>query len=110
MAREDDDRTMNPLTMGKGRTDEVDQSKGIFPPGVRHPPDAEIRSPGSLGGGSYEESGRGGVELGWEPSSAGAGSAQQGTGAMNEASAEQAPEPSEPKGALPPHEEEKKSR
>lgn len=53
----------SPLTEGKGRIDEVDQSKGVFPPGVPHPPDAEPRMPGSMGGGSYEESGRGGVAL-----------------------------------------------
>jgi hypothetical protein len=44
-----------------GRTDAVHQSKGIFPPGVPHPPDADVLPPGKLGGGPYEESGRGGV-------------------------------------------------
>ena len=53
----------DPLTQGKGRKDEVDQSRGIFPPGVPHPEGAEIRTPGSLGGGPYEESGRGGVDV-----------------------------------------------
>lgn len=43
------------------RSDEVDQSKGIFPPGVPHPADADSLPPGKLGGGPYEESGRGGV-------------------------------------------------
>jgi len=53
----------DPLEAGKGRIDEVDQSKGVFPPGVPHPPGAEPRMPGSMGGGSYEESGRGSIEL-----------------------------------------------
>jgi len=112
MVRDDD--TNNPLTQGKGRTDEVDQSKGIYPFGTPHPPDAEMRAPGSLGGGSYEESGRGGVGLSTERSTTGAGevsatSAKQnvdpGFGPADEAS-ERAPEP-EPKGALPQHEESK---
>lgn len=53
----------NPLEGGKGRIDEVDQSKGVFPAGASHPPGAEPRTPGEMGGGSYDESGRGGVEL-----------------------------------------------
>ncbi|MDC0744581.1 hypothetical protein [Polyangium mundeleinium] len=109
-----DDETNNPLTQGKGRTDEVDQSKGIYPFGTPHPPDAEMRSPGSLGGGSYEESGRGGVGFSTEPATSGAGSAsaasakqnvEQGLGSADEAS-ERAPEPA-PKGVLPRHEESK---
>lgn len=109
-----DDETNNPLTQGKGRTDEVDQSKGIYPFGRPHPPDAEMRSPGELGGGSYEESGRGGVAISSEQSTSGAGavgpsitkpSMEQGLGTTNEPSeAERAPEP---KGALPRHEESK---
>ncbi|MDI1482669.1 hypothetical protein [Polyangium sp. y55x31] len=109
-----DDETNNPLTQGKGRTDEVDQSKGIYPFGRPHPPDAEMRSPGELGGGSYEESGRGGVALSPEQSTSGAGAVgasiaqqivEQGLGATGEDSAEErAPEP---KGALPRHEESK---
>lgn len=54
---------LDPLEAGKGRIDEVDQSKGVFPAGVPHPPGAEPRMPASMGGGSYEESGRAGVEL-----------------------------------------------
>ncbi|MDI1437669.1 MULTISPECIES: hypothetical protein [Polyangium] len=112
-----DDETNNPLTQGKGRTDEVDQSKGIYPFGTPHPPDAEMRPPGSLGGGSYEESGRGGVGFSSERSTAGSGAAgaasakqnaEQGLGAADEA-AERAPEPA-PKGALPQHEESKPRR
>jgi hypothetical protein len=112
MPREDE--TNNPLTQGKGRTDEVDQSKGIFPPGVPHPPGAEIRSPGSLGGGSYEESGRGGVGISMEQSTSGAGGAgasigQEGRGSTDEGLSNRADEPTEPKGALPQHEEPKRS-
>lgn len=51
----------DPSTQGKGQIDEVDQSKGVFPPGVPHPEGAELRYPGSIGGGPYEESGRGGI-------------------------------------------------
>ncbi len=109
MAREKESQP-DPLTQGKGRTDEVDQSKGFFPLGVPHPEGAEIRSPGSIGGGPYEESGRGGVATGNEPSTSGAwpdrtpatapigGEAQEGERA----------EEKEPKGALPPHEQAKK--
>ncbi|MDI1450248.1 hypothetical protein QHF85_39785 [Polyangium sp. 6x1] len=106
-----DDETKNPLTQGKGRTDEVDQSKGIYPFGTPHPPDAEMRSPGSFGG-PYEESGRGGVALSQEPSSAGAGEVgasfakpfvEQGPSEE----ADRASEPVVPKGALPQHEESK---
>jgi quercetin dioxygenase-like cupin family protein len=49
----------DPVRQGKGRRDEVDSSKGVFPPGVPHPPGAEVRAPGTIGG-PYEESGRGG--------------------------------------------------
>jgi len=105
-----DNETNNPLTQGKGRTDEVDQSKGIFPLGVPHPPDAEMRPAGSLGGGSYEESGRGGVGLSLEQSSSEVGASVAGEGARSmdvDSTVERASEPAEPKGALPPHEERK---
>ncbi|MDI3289625.1 hypothetical protein [Polyangium sp. 15x6] len=107
-----DDETNNPLTQGKGRTDEVDQSKGIYPFGSPHPPDAEMRPPGSLGGGSYDESGRGGVSFAPERSTSGAGevgasSAQQSVEQGLSEEADRAPEPQEPKGALPPHDERK---
>ncbi|MDC3961924.1 hypothetical protein [Polyangium jinanense] len=104
-----DDETNNPLTQGKGRTDEVDQSKGIYPFGRPHPPDAEIRPPGSLGGGSYDESGRGGVALSPERSTTGAGEvgASIAKQFVEQGLPEEAPEPQEPKGALPPHDERK---
>ncbi|HEU4538419.1 MAG TPA: hypothetical protein VFS00_30070 [Polyangiaceae bacterium] len=56
-----DKRRPDPMAGGRGRADEVDQSKGIFPPGVPHPEGADIMAPGALGGGPYEESGRGGA-------------------------------------------------
>jgi hypothetical protein len=93
----------NPLEGGKGQSDEVDQSRGVFPFGTPHPPDAEVRTPGSFGG-PYEESGRGGVEL------------PAGPVAPRPPAAEQAPEPSvvereeskEPAGQLPPFQREPK--
>lgn len=110
MAGEKDDRP-DPLTQGKGRTDEVDQSKGFFPPGVPHPEGAEIRSPGSIGGGPYEESGRGGLGVSLEPSSAGRIPKEQPTMGQTTGEVPQgqpAAEEMEPKGALPPHEQGKK--
>lgn len=95
----------NPLEGGKGRIDEVDQSKGIFPPGRPHPPGAEERAPGAFGGGPYEESGRGGIELGG-PSGPGAPVGepiQQPLPNVN-VDEQQRAEPKEPAGALPPHE------
>lgn len=98
----------DPLTQGKGRTDEVDQSKGIFPPGVPHPEGAEVRTPGSLGGGPYEESGRGGVEAAAGQSTAGEApaDAEEAAGqAGGEAPEGEGAEEKEPKGALPRHEQ-----
>lgn len=54
---------LEPLAQGETQKDEVDQSKGIFPAGVPHPAGAPVRPPGELGGGPYEESGRGGVAV-----------------------------------------------
>jgi hypothetical protein len=95
----------DPSKPAEGRFDEVDQSKGIFPPNVPHPEGAETRLPGKLGGGPYEESGRGGV--------AGVGrSLDQPNPAVESASGgetsgettadERDAEDQEPKGALPP--------
>jgi hypothetical protein len=106
MAREDENRP-DPLTQGKGRIDEVDQSKGFFPPGVPHPEGAEIRMPGSIGGGSYDESGRGGVDVspGQSTSGTSAMDMERATGAMGgEAPEGERTEETEHKGALPPHE------
>ncbi|MCL2449170.1 MAG: cupin domain-containing protein [Polyangiaceae bacterium] len=50
----------DPLRQGKGRRDEVDAKHGVFPPGAPHPQGAEVRAPGTIGGGPYDESGRGG--------------------------------------------------
>lgn len=107
MAQQSESRP-DPLTQGKGRTDEVDQSKGIFPPGVPHPEGAEIRSPGSIGGGPYEESGRGGVEVIAGPSSTVAAQADAESAAGQtggEAPEGEQAEEEEPKGALPQHEQ-----
>jgi len=96
----------DPLTQGKGRRDEVDQSKGIFPPGVAHPKDAEVRAPGALGGGPYDESGRGGIAVSAGASPLGAGAkqatAQPETGSQED---EREAKEREPAGALPQHEE-----
>jgi hypothetical protein len=97
----------DPYAEGKGRTDEVDQSKGFFPPGVPHPEGAEIRTPGSIGGGSYDESGRGGVDVsvGQSTSTGGLVDRLPATGAMGgEAPEGERAEDKEPKGSLPPHE------
>ncbi len=94
----------DPLTLGKGRSDEVDQSKGIFPAGVPHPEGAEERTPGELGGGPYEESGRGGVGPALEtptPSTA----KQVEEVREEEKEEKERAEEIEPKGALPSHEE-----
>lgn len=101
----------DPLTEGKGRTDEVDQSKGFFPPGVPHPPAAEIRTPGSIGRGPYEESGRGGLDVSIGPSTS--GTAPRATGPATGPVSGEAPqgeraEEKAPQGALPPHEQRKK--
>jgi hypothetical protein len=110
MARQNESRP-DPLTQGKGRTDEVDQSKGIFPPGVPHPEGAEIRMPGSLGGGPYEESGRGGVDF--SPGQSASGTLpideEPATGQVGgEAPQGERAEERETKGVLPPHEQGKK--
>ena len=49
MGRDDEGRP-EPQAQGKGRIDEVDQSKGIFRLDGPHPKDAELRAPGTLGG------------------------------------------------------------
>jgi hypothetical protein len=107
MAREEENRP-DPLTQGKGRTDEVDQSRGIFPPGVPHPEGAEIRMPGSLGGGPYEESGRGGVDNSFGQSTSGVSPEDREPVAgpvVGEAPEGERAEEKEPKGVLPAHEQ-----
>ena len=99
----------NPLEGGKGRIDEVDQSKGIFPAGVPHPPAAQPRSPGSIGGGSYEESGRGGVEFPHGPIGPRAPVDEPVHEPEASVDVEKPGESKEPAGALPPHEREKKA-
>ncbi|WP_437892933.1 hypothetical protein [Sorangium sp. So ce124] len=91
-----------------GRIDEVDQSKGIFRLDGPHPKDAELRAPGSLGGGPYDESGRGGPagslelrETSAEATGAGAASPSEEEPPPESGATEQA----QPKGALPQHEE-----
>jgi rubrerythrin len=66
------DATMDPFAAGKGRIDEVDQSKGIFPADAPHPASDTARAPGALGGGPYDESGRGGVAVSLDQSTSGA--------------------------------------
>ncbi|WP_437979524.1 hypothetical protein [Sorangium sp. So ce117] len=90
------------------RFDEVDQSKGIFRLDGPHPKDAELRAPGSLGGGPYEESGRGGPagslelrETGTEATAAGAAAPPEEEPPPESGATEQA----QPRGALPQHEE-----
>ncbi|HSN97903.1 MAG TPA: hypothetical protein VLS89_06380 [Candidatus Nanopelagicales bacterium] len=135
MAREQQSRP-DPLSQGKGRTDEVDQSKGFFPPGVPHPEGAEIRSPGSIGGGPYDESGRGGADISVGQSTSGTSAAdtEPATGETSSAAPEgerqearsegrreerleerleeeeEEEEEEEPKGALPLHEEGKAAK
>lgn len=98
----------DPLAAGKGRIDEVDQSKGVFPAGVPHPPDAEPRMPGSMGGGSYEESGRGGVELPGGPVAPRAPVVEPGNQAPANVVDEERGGPEKPIEKLPPHERAKK--
>ncbi|WP_437668798.1 hypothetical protein [Sorangium sp. So ce131] len=107
MGRDDEERRDEPLAQGKGRVDEVDQSKGIFRLDGPHPKDAELRAPGTIGGGPYEESGRGGPAGSLESRDPGAGA---GAGAAAGASPEEQPEASDgppeearPAGALPQH-------
>ncbi|WP_437972691.1 hypothetical protein WMF11_26425 [Sorangium sp. So ce295] len=90
------------------RFDEVDQSKGIFRLDGPHPKDAELRAPGSLGGGPYEESGRGGPagslelrETGAEATAAGAAAPPEEETLPESGATEQV----QPRGALPQHEE-----
>lgn len=96
----------DPLTLGKGRSDEVDQSKGIFRPETPHPEGAEVRAPGELGGGPYEESGRGNPagsleERQVDAGAAGAGAAAPPAGELVDS--DRAPDEGRPAGALPPH-------
>jgi hypothetical protein len=108
MARKNENR-QDPLTQGQGRTDEVDQSRGIFPLGVPHPEGAEIRPAGAIGGGPYDESGRGGVEVTFEHSSSDLVDRLPATGPTGEEAPQgERAEEKEPKGALPPHEQGKK--
>ncbi|WP_437595431.1 hypothetical protein [Sorangium sp. So ce590] len=106
MGREDKERP-EPQAQGKGRTDEVDQSKGIFRLDGPHPKDAELRAPGTLGGGPYEESGRGGPAGSREPRDRSI--AAEDAAALPEEQAAQsgdAPDEARPvAGALPQHEE-----
>ncbi|WP_437302236.1 hypothetical protein [Sorangium sp. So ce388] len=105
MGRDDEERP-EPQAQGKGRIDEVDQSRGIFRLDGPHPRDAELRAPGTLGGGPYEESGRGGPAGSLEPRDPGVAAA----GAAAPPEEAQAPdgdaaEEVKPVGALPQHEE-----
>ncbi|WP_437963431.1 hypothetical protein WMF04_27310 [Sorangium sp. So ce260] len=106
MGRDDEGRP-EPQAQGKGRIDEVDQSKGIFRLDGPHPKDAELRAPGTLGGGPYEESGRGGPAGSLEPRDPSVASA--GAAALPEEQAAQgggATDEERPvAGALPQHEE-----
>ncbi|XYH92834.1 hypothetical protein ACMHYB_33825 [Sorangium sp. So ce1128] len=105
MGRDDEERS-EPQAQGKGRIDEVDQSKGIFRLDGPHPRDAELRAPGTLGGGPYEESGRGGPAGTLEsrdPGVAAAGAAAPSEEAL--APDGGAAEEAQPVGALPQHEE-----
>ncbi|AUX44218.1 uncharacterized protein SOCE26_056820 [Sorangium cellulosum] len=105
MGRDDKERRDEPLAQGKGRVDEVDQSKGIFRLDGPHPKDAELRAPGTIGGGPYEESGRGGPAGSLEPRDPGAG-AVAAAGASPEEQPEASggpPEDVRPAGALPQH-------
>jgi hypothetical protein len=95
----------DPSLQTEGRFDEVDQSKGIFPPGVPHPKDAESLPPGKLGGGPYEESGRGGVAGESRPLDqpnpaveSASGAEMPGEGREDDRDAED----QEPRGVLPP--------
>ena len=95
----------NPSTQAEGRSDEVDQSKGIFPPGVPHPKDADSLPPGKLGGGPYEESGRGGVvgaSASLDRPDPAVESASGGEASEEATSEAGDPENQEPRGALTP--------
>ena len=95
----------DPSRQAEGRTDEVDQSKGIFPPGVPHPEGAETMPPGKLGGGPYEESGRGGVAGESRPldqPNPAVESASGGETSGEEREGDRDAEDQEPRGALPP--------
>ncbi|WP_437283927.1 hypothetical protein [Sorangium sp. So ce406] len=105
MGRDDKARS-EPQAQGKGRVDEVDQSKGIFRLDGPHPKDAELRAPGTLGGGPYEESGRGGPAGSLEPrdpsvTTAGAAAPQEEPPEPEGGAAEA--EEAQPVGALPQH-------
>ncbi|MGK3984440.1 hypothetical protein WME99_15450 [Sorangium sp. So ce136] len=105
MGRDDEERP-EPQAQGKGRIDEVDQSRGIFRLDGPHPRDAELRAPGTLGGGPYEESGRGGPAGSLEPrdpgvAAAGAAASSEEALVADDGAAEEA----QPVGALPQHEE-----
>jgi hypothetical protein len=94
----------DPFAEGKGRIDEVDQSKGFFPPNVPHPPGAEIRPPGSIGGGPYEESGRGGTGVSIGQPTAGGASVDKPPGEAGKSGEEPGQtKETEPAGVLPPH-------
>ncbi|WP_437565380.1 hypothetical protein [Sorangium sp. So ce542] len=106
MGRDDEERP-EPQAQGKGRIDEVDQSKGIFRLDGPHPKDAELRAPGTLGGGPYEESGRGGPAGSLEPrdpslASSGAAATPEEPPAQGSDAADEARPVA---GALPQHEE-----
>jgi hypothetical protein len=105
-------RETQDLSAGKGRSDEVDASRGIFPPGAPHPEGAEVRMPGSLGGGPYQESGRSGLHMTGEAEEVdaeaeGAEDAGMKEGEELEAEAidtgESEQEEEHPPGILPPH-------
>ncbi|WP_437629562.1 hypothetical protein [Sorangium sp. So ce854] len=107
MGRDEKARS-EPQAQGKERIDEVDQSKGIFRLDGPHPKDAELRAPGTLGGGPYEESGRGGPAGSLEPrdpSVTAAGAAAPQDEQPQSASDGGAAEEAKPIGALPQHEE-----
>lgn len=104
----DDEKRADPMTRGKGRVDEVDQSKGIFRLDGPHPKDAELRAPGTLGGGPYEESGRGGPAGSMELRDLSAAAAGAATSPEEEPDAGEggsAQEEAKPAGALPQHAE-----
>lgn len=103
----------DPMAAGKGRIDEVDQSKGIFRLDTPHPPDAELRAPGTLGGGPYEESGRGGLSSSSEGQPLGTGAGAAAAEAADRAQDRQEPgdeaaKEAAPVGALPQHEEQRR--
>lgn len=106
MGRDEKERP-EPQAQGKGRIDEVDQSKGIFRFDGPHPKDAELRAPGTLGGGPYEESGRGGPAGSLEPRDPSI-AAEAAAALLEEQAAQGSDAPDEARpvaGALPQHEE-----